>query len=72
MPPSPGTLLESMEFITLTYFLSLSEEHLFGSAALQTRSQPLAGVGSQQRALLAQLWERKPLVLAWLAHQPLC
>lgn len=49
-----------MEFITLTLF-PLSEGQLLGSAALQIRSQPLAGAGSRHRDLFGQRWEGKPL-----------
>lgn len=56
----PLGLSESMEFITLRLF-PLSEEQLFVGAALQIRSQPLAGAGSRHRDLFGQRWEEKPL-----------
>lgn len=66
----PLGLSESMEFITLTLF-PLSEGQLFSSAALQIRSQPLAGAGSRHRDFLGQRWERKPLAHPRLTLQPL-
>lgn len=59
----PGDSLESMEFITLTYFLSPPEEHLRRRAALPARIRPPAEAGARHRGWLARRWERKPPTL---------
>lgn len=56
----PRDSLESMEFITLTYFLSPPEEHLLRRAAPPPRIQPPAEAGARHRAWLARCWGRKP------------